>query len=168
MARAVGRPVEIAAYAERIVIRQDGTIVGEHARRFGRGQTSYDPWHYVPVLSRKPGALRNGAPFKDWVLPGALGSVQRKLARLDDGDRQVVTILSAVLSDGLAAVDAACREALAAGLASADVILNVLARQQEPDRPADVLTPGALALHTVPVANCARYDTLREGPHATA
>ena len=48
MARAVGRPVEIAAYAERIVIRQDGAIVGEHARRFGRGQTSYDPWHYVP------------------------------------------------------------------------------------------------------------------------
>ena len=107
MARAVGRPVEIEAYAERIVIRQDGKVVGEHARRFGRGQTSYDPWHYVPVLSRKPGALRNGAPFKGWVLPGALGRVQRKLARLDDGDRQVVTILSAVLSDGLEAVEAA-------------------------------------------------------------
>ena len=89
MARAVGRPVEIHAYAERIVIRQDGVIVGEHARRFGRGQTSYDPWHYVPVLNRKPGALRNGAPFKGWVLPGALGRVQQKLARL------IVTILSA-------------------------------------------------------------------------
>ena len=37
------------------------------------GETIYDPgitpWHYVPVLARKPGALRNGAPFKDWVLP---------------------------------------------------------------------------------------------------
>jgi transposase len=41
-------------------------------RCFGRGQTIYDPWHYVPVLARKPDALRNGAPFKDWVLPGAL------------------------------------------------------------------------------------------------
>jgi hypothetical protein len=28
--------------------------------RFGRGETIYDPWHYVPVLARKPGALRNG------------------------------------------------------------------------------------------------------------
>ena len=167
MARAVGRPVEIEAYAERVVIRQDGAIVGEHVRRFGRGQTSYDPWHYVPVLNRKPGALRNGAPFKGWVLPGALGRVQQQLARVDDGDRQVVTILSAVLSDGLEAVDAACREALAAGIASADVILNVLARQREPDRPADVLTPGALALRAAPVADCARYDTLREGSHAT-
>ena len=50
-ARAVGRPVEVHAYADRIVIRQDGEIVAEHARRFGRDQTVYDPWHYVPVLS---------------------------------------------------------------------------------------------------------------------
>jgi len=50
--RAVGRPVEIQAYADRIVIRQDGAIVGEHRRRFGRGETIYDPWHYVPVLAR--------------------------------------------------------------------------------------------------------------------
>jgi transposase len=60
-ASAVGRPVEVQAYADRIVIRQDGRIVGEHARAFGRGETIYDPWHYVPVLARKPGALRNGA-----------------------------------------------------------------------------------------------------------
>ena len=56
-------------------------MVGEHARCFGRDQTIYDPWHYVPVLARKPGALRNGAPFKDWVLPAALERVRRKLAR---------------------------------------------------------------------------------------
>ena len=79
-----------------------------------------------------------------------------------------MTILSAVLSDGLEAVEAACQEALAAGVARADVILNVLARQREPAQPADVLTPGALALRAEPVADCARYDTLREGPHATA
>jgi hypothetical protein len=168
LARAVGRPVEVAAYAERVVIRQDGQVVGEHARRFGRGQTVYDPWHYVPVLNRKPGALRNGAPFQDWVLPGALGRVQRKLGRVADGDRQLVTILSAVLSDGLAAVEAACHEALEAGIASADVVLNVLARQREPERPADVLTPGALALRRQPLADCGRYDTLRQLPHATA
>src|SRR6187401_256330 len=56
-ARAVGRPVEIQAYADRVVIRQDGEIVAEHVRRFSRDQTIYDPWHYVPVLARKPGAL---------------------------------------------------------------------------------------------------------------
>ena len=99
-ASAVGRPVDIHAYADRIVIRQDGRIVGEHRRSFGRGETVYDPWHYVPVLARKPGALRNGAPFKDWVLPTALDRVRRKLAGSDDGDRQMVKILAAVLTDG--------------------------------------------------------------------
>ena len=43
LSTAVGRPVEIQAYADRIVVRQDGRIVGEHARSFGRNQTVYDP-----------------------------------------------------------------------------------------------------------------------------
>jgi hypothetical protein len=47
MASAVGRPVEIRAYADRIELRQDGRIVGQHRRSFGRGETVYDPWHYV-------------------------------------------------------------------------------------------------------------------------
>jgi transposase len=64
--RAVGRPVEIQAYADRVVIRQDGAIVGEHRRRFGRGETIYDPWHYVPVLARKPGA-RSGTAHRSRI-----------------------------------------------------------------------------------------------------
>src|SRR5882724_714633 len=159
--RAVGRPVEIQAYADRIVIRQDGSIVGEHRRRFGRGATIYDPWHYVPVLARKPGALRNGAPFKDWPLPASLERVRRKLKGSDDGDRQMVKVLSAVLSDGLTVVEAACTEALAGGVHSADVILNILARQRDPEPAATILTPDALRLRHTPVADCARYDSLR-------
>jgi transposase len=160
--RAVGRPVEIQAYAERVVIRQDGMIVGEHRRRFGRGETIYDPWHYVPVLTRKPGALRNGAPFKDWPLPAGLERVRRKLKGSDDGDRQMVKVLSAVLSDGLVAVEAACNEALAGGVHSADVILNILARQRDTGPAATILTPDALRLRHAPIADCARYDSLRK------
>jgi hypothetical protein len=76
------------------------------------------------VLARKPGALRNGAPFKGWVLPASLERVRRKLAGADDGDRQMVDILTTVLSDGLPAVEAACSEALRDGVHSAGVILN--------------------------------------------
>src|SRR5947199_305407 len=139
----------------------DGLNVAEHPRSFGRGETVYDPWHYVPVLARKPGALRNGAPFKDWVLPAAMERVRRKLAAVDDGNRQMVDILTAVLTDGLPAVDAACAEAIAHGVHSADVILNILARQRDPGPPATILTPVALTLRHVPVADCARYDNLR-------
>jgi hypothetical protein len=158
---AVGRPVEIQAYAGRIVIRQDGAIVGEHVRCFGRGQCLYDPWPYVPVLARKPGALRNGAPFKDWVLPANLERVRCKLKAAADGDRQMVAILSAVLTDGLASVEAACAEALNQGVHSAAVILNILARKQDPGPAASILTSEALRLRHAPVADCARYDRLR-------
>jgi hypothetical protein len=143
------------------VIRQDGAVIADHPRLFGRGQTLYDPWHYVPILSRKPGALRNGAPFKNWVLPAALERVRRKLRGSDDGDRQMVAILAAVLLDGLSAVEAACAEALAEGVHSASVILNILARKKDPGPPVTIMTPDALRLRHAPVADCARYDSLR-------
>ncbi|MFC1681316.1 IS21 family transposase [Pseudomonadota bacterium] len=167
MAKAVGRPVEVQAYADRVVLRQDGESVGVHPRRFSRGHTVYDPWHYVPVLAKKPGAMRNGAPFKDWLLPGALGRIQSKLNRHADGDRQMVDILNAVLTDGLDAVQAACAETLDAGLASADVVLNALARAGEPAQPPSITTPQALTLKHAPAADCARYDRLRRSIHAT-
>jgi hypothetical protein len=52
-AGAVGKPVEVRAYADWIELRQDGRVVGEHRRVFGRGQMVFDPWHYVPVLARR-------------------------------------------------------------------------------------------------------------------
>jgi transposase len=160
-ASAVGRPVEVRAYADRIAIRQDGAVVAEHPRAFGRDQVRYDPWHYVPVLVRKPGALRNGAPFKDWVLPGAMEWVRRKLAGSPDGDRRMVEILASVLTDGLVAVEAACAEARAAGIHSSDVVLNILARRREPAPVVTILTPDALRLRHEPAADCARYDRIR-------
>ena len=159
-ARAVGRAVQLHAYAERIVVRLDGEIVAEHPRRFGRDQVVYDPWHYVPVLARKPGALRNGAPFRDWRLPTSLAQVRRCLSSHADGDRQFVGILGAVLTDGLDVVEAACAEALAAKLFSRDVVLNLLARRREPTPPANVASIGP-ALTIEPLVDCARYDTLR-------
>jgi transposase len=160
-ASAVGRPVDVHAYADRIVIKQDGRVVGEHERRFGRNQVAYDPWHYVPVLARKPGALRNGAPFKDWPLPSSIEKVRRKLTGSADGDRQMVKILTAVLTDGLPAVEGACAEALDAGIASADVILNALARRTQPETTASIEPPERLALMQPPRADCGRYDALR-------
>src|SRR3974390_765282 len=160
-ASAGGRRVEVQASGDRIVIRQDGRIVAEHQRSFGRGETTYDPWHYVPVLVRKPGALRNGAPFKDWVLPAAMERVRLKLAGATDGNRQMVVILTAVLTDGLPAVDAACAEAIAHGVDSPHVVLNIFAPQRDPGPPITIATPAALTLRHAPIADCARYDNLR-------
>jgi hypothetical protein len=105
--------------------------------------------------------LRNGAPFKDWVLPAAMERIRRKLAGADDGNRQMVDILTAVITDGLPAVEAACAEAMVQGVHSADVVLNILARQRHHDPPVTITTPAALTLRHAPVADCARYDNLR-------
>ena len=161
MAKAARRPVQVRAYADRIVVRCNDAVVAEHARHFGRNRTIYDPWHYLPVLARKPGALRNGAPFQGWELPPALARLRRKLGTGDDADRRFVRVLAAVLGDGIALVEDAVSEALAAGTPSDDVILNILARRREPPRPLAIITVEDLALAHPPLANCARYDQLR-------
>jgi transposase len=140
-ARAAGRMVLVRSHAE-------------HPRQFRRDQVIYDPWHYLPVLVKKPGALRNGAPFKDWDLPPALAQVRAKLKQHADGDRQFVKVLGAVLDHGLDAVQAACSEALGAGIASGDVILTVLARQRQPPAPPSITTPDALRLK---IEGCPAY-----------
>jgi hypothetical protein len=160
-ARAAGQMVLVRSHAERIVVLLGEEIVAEHERQFKRDQVIYNPWHYLPILLRKPGALRNGAPFKDWDLPAGLAQVRDKLKRHADGDRQFVKILAAVLAHNLTAVEAACAEALEADLASGDVILTILARKQQPALPPSITTPEALRLRCEPIADCGRYDSLR-------
>ena len=168
-ARAAGRGVLVRAYADRIVVLLGEEAVADHPRSFKREQVIYDPWHYLPVLLRKPGALRNGAPFKDWDLPPALAKVRAKLRSHDDGDRQFVKILAAVPDHGVAAVEEACAEALQAGIASGDVVVAILARQRQPPPAPSITTPDALKLKAEPIADCARYDALLRGTrmHAT-
>jgi hypothetical protein len=161
-ARAAGRMVLVRSHAERIVVLLDDAVVADHARSFRRDQIIYDPWHYLPVLVRKPGALRNGAPFKDWDLPPALAQVRQRLKHHPDSDRQFVKVLGRVLDHGLDAVEAACAEALAAGIANGDVILTVLARQRQPPPAPSITTPDALRLKIEPSADCGRYDSIRK------
>lgn len=113
------------------------------------------------MLARKPGALRNGAPFQGWELPSAMERVRRRLKAADDGDRQMVSILTAVLSDGLAAVETACQQALAENVCSSAVILNILPRRRDPAPAITILTPYVLRLAIEPQADCACYDSLR-------
>lgn len=94
-------------------------------------------------------------------MPGSLGRIRTRLASSSDGDRQMVDILATVLTDGLAAVEAACAEALHNGVHSSDVVLNILSRRREPPSPVGILTPTALTLRHAPAAACGRYDSLR-------
>jgi hypothetical protein len=163
-ASSAGRTVMLRAYADRIVVVDDGTVVAEHRRRFSRDQVIYDPWHYLSVLERKPGALRNGAPFRDWELPPPLAAIREALRVRPDGDRQFVGILGAIGTYGLGEVATACGEALRIKAASRDVVLSILSRSHDDPDVGDCLPPiHAPAITLLPLADCCRYDALLSG-----
>ena len=96
------------------------------------------------------------------TFPPALAQVRQRLKHHPDSDRQFVKVLGGVLDHGLEAVEAACTEALAAGIANGDVILTVLARQRQPPPVPSITTPNALRLKIEPSADCGRYDSIRK------
>jgi transposase len=160
----VNQPVAVRAYADHIKVVADGEVVAEHPRQFQRNVTLYNPWHYLPALERKPGALRNGAPFIDWDLPAPIARLQSRITKLPGGDRQFVTILAAIPVEGLDAVTVACELALEANVVTSDYVLNALSRFKPQPRVTPVALPQDLQLKTEPEANTLRYDSLLKGP----
>jgi hypothetical protein len=125
------RPVSLRVYPARLVVVAEGQIVCEHPRVIDRthngpGRTIYDWRHYLAVIQRKPGALRNGAPFLE--LPDAFGRLQQHLLRRPGGDREMVEILALVLHHDEQAVLVAVELALEDGVPSKTHILNRLHR----------------------------------------
>lgn len=170
------RPVSLRVYPDRLVIAAEGQILCEHARRIERShqlppQTVYDWRHYLAVIQRKPGALRNGAPFAE--LPSGFKQLQEQMLRRPGGDREMVDILALVLHHDEQAVLTAVELALAEGVATKTHVLNILHRLidgKTNDGPL-IDTPQALALRREPKANVGRYDDLRAhntgGRHAS-
>ncbi len=165
--QAARKPVTIRAYADRIMVIHDGKPIAEHQRHFGKGSTIYDPWHYLEVLERKPGALRHGAPFQEWPLPEYLALMRRRMEKRPGGDREFVSLLSASRQYGLEQIDKACEWALQQGVIQSEAIINRLSRIDQPPDPEPVATPKGLVLQEEPTADCAKYDQLLETRHAT-
>jgi transposase len=157
-----GRMVDTRLYPERVTIVAADQVVATHARVSGEGRTQYDWQHYVPLLERKPGALRNGAPFAD--LPTPLQQLRKGLLREPGGDRVMAQVLAIVPKAGLDAVLVAVALALESsppsGRVSVEHVVNVLARLNEASPPPAVVT--TLRVKTPPQADPTRYDTLRD------
>lgn len=93
-------PASLRVYPDRIVIAAEGQILCEHDRIIERshhlpGRTVYDWRHYLAVIQRKPGALRNGAPFAQ--RPDAFRRLQGHLLKRPGGDWEMVEMLALVL-----------------------------------------------------------------------
>ena len=129
-------------------------------RLLGRDEVSYDWQHYIPLLEKKPGALRNGAPFAE--MPLLLAQLQTALRRRErqQGDRIMAKVLAAVPAHGLETVLGAVKQLLDSGVTSIEQVLNVLSRLNDLPIPAQVET--SLKLNEEPLADTARYDSLND------
>jgi hypothetical protein len=153
--------VTLRAYATKLILLAEGKVIAEHKRQFGRDKTFCNPWHYVPLLERKPGALRNGLPFQEWKLPTAIEQVRAHLMKRAGGDRECADIFLSTAKYGLEAVNAACSLAIKDQVVSADIILNFLNRLADP--PPKTPLSQSIALQQEPLANCNRYNQLLQG-----
>jgi transposase len=154
----VGQMVSIRLYPQRVDVVAGEAVAASHVRLFDRGRTRYNWRHYIQLIERKPGALRNGAPFAD--MPQPLLQLQRLLLAREGGDRVMAQVLAAVPKFGLEAVLVAVELVLESGAVSAEHVLNVLGRLRHTPLPERIET--ALRVQEAPVADAGRYDTLRE------
>ncbi len=152
-----GQMVSTRLYPTRVCLAAGDAVVASHDRLTERGQICYDWQHYIPLVQRKPGALRNGAPFAD--MPAPLRQLKQGLMRHAGGDRVMAQVLAAVPTAGLDAVLVAVELVIESGVLSAEHVLNVLARLNASPPPESVET--SLQLNEVPLANTSRYDSLR-------
>ena len=142
----------------------DAVYIGKE-RQFNR--------RFLAVLEKKPGALRNGAPFVAWDLPRAIQMVRDRILKQPKGDRAFVELLILAGEAGLDALTVACELTLECGVVSAPVVMNELRRLIAPHLPAATINvPDGIALTIEPIANCNRYDHCWDLPmsidHATS
>ena len=106
----------------------------------------------MPILERKPGALRNGAPFKDFKLPGSIQKARTRLTSHPDGDKEFIKILLEVKKYGLDKIDKVCSEALSVDICNADLIVQRI--KQKPQTTPEL----ELSLEYPPDSDCNCYD----------
>ena len=158
-----GKLVSIRIFAERVVLAVGGKTIAEHMRSFEKGRYILDPLHYLPLLERKPGALRNGRPFLEWELPASVRKVWEVLRRYPDWDRQMSAILSTVPRYGLETVDIACEMAIEENAVSQSVILNYLTRLTEESQAKTIQVSEKLRVLEEPRSDCTVYNVLLRG-----
>jgi hypothetical protein len=131
-AQYAGRHIALRAYAGRIVLVADQKIIAEHKRHFTKNISYFEPWHYVPLLIRKPGALRDGAPFMEWALPSSMNRIKSIYMKVKGGDRDFVELLMLVQEHGIDVVGMACDMAVEQSTFRLAAIINLINQLVEP------------------------------------
>jgi transposase len=147
-------------YANKLVMVAEQQVIATHKRSFKKHAYWFEPWHYVTLLKKKPGALRNGAPFEYWDLPKAIVIIKKKYLQRIHGDRDFVELLLLIQTQGMDTVAMACELAIDEKTTHLSAIINRVHRMNDID-----IKPLDDSLHypqlkVPPQANCERYNRL--------
>jgi len=159
-AKYAGCHVSLRAYADRIVVVAGHEVIAEHKRRFTKNISYFEPWHYVPLLARKPGALRDGAPFVEWQLPVAMNKIKDLYMNTKGGDRDFVELLMQAQQHGMEVVAMACDLAVDQKTMRLPAIINLINQLVEPVIEPLPDTHCYPQLQVIPQADCKRYELL--------
>lgn len=137
----VDSTVMVKGYAEQVVISCKGKEIARHRRSYGQREQALEPYHYLGVLARKPGALRDGLPFKNWKLPVVFDDYRRLLKeKYPDGDRYFVRTLVLLKEWPLGEVVEAVEKAMSLGVLGNSYVLRLLRQRDQPEAEVEYLS----------------------------
>jgi len=152
--------ISLRVYAYKLVMVANQHVITEHQRSFNKHRYWFEPWHYVPLLQQKPGALRNGAPFEQWALPKPIIKIKTIYLQRDKGDRDFVELLQLIQTHDMEMVSIACELALDAKTTQLAAIINLIHRLTETESPTPLDVIQYPQLKNPPQADCQRYNRL--------
>lgn len=133
----VGKAVMVKGYADDLMASYDGLEIARHRRVYGRKLQVFEPTHYLGVLAKKPGALRNGLPFRDWKLPEVFVHYRKLLNdKYTDGDRYFARTLVLLKEWSVKDVTEAINKAIELGILGDSYLLNLLRQGKDGAPPA--------------------------------
>ena len=152
--------ISLRVYAYKLVMIAQQQVIAEHQRSFKKHRYWFEPWHYVPLLKQKPGALRDGAPFEHWDLPKPIISIKNSYLKRDKGDRDFVELLQLVQTYDMDCISMACELAIEAKTTQLSAIINLVHRLTETEAATSIEVIKYPLLEHPPQANCQRYNQL--------
>jgi hypothetical protein len=159
--------ISLRVYAYKLVMVVNQQVIAEHQRSFSKHRYCFEPWHYVPLLKQKPGALRDGAPFEHWDLPKPIIKIKDIYLKRDKGDRDFVALLQLIQDHDVETISMACEIAIDTRTIQLSAIINLVHRLTETEDTTRIDVIQYPTLKTPPQANCQRYGPLLTAQEVT-
>ena len=160
-----GRQVLVRAYVDRVEIAFADRIVASHQRCYHRGRDVMDPYHYLPVLLRKPRAFHQARAVRSYPWPPTFRQALAFLEERhpdDQGIKEFLRILALKDQVGEERLSRALELALQYRCVAADAVRHLLHRMEsnwQPPLPLDLTTAG-LPSPQVALADPSQYNRL--------